>query len=126
MVPSFDTALIMFNQAITKLPDVPHTSLPSCSLRKDSTCAIHDYREILVAKRSDRMFAAVPKYTSITTNSFNPFELPSKYYGSKGSILSHFPVTGSKMVPGLQTGSLSIGTQPSPRTNSWCLRLGFG
>jgi hypothetical protein len=53
--------LIRFNQAIPKLPDVPHELAKLFSERIAG--ALHDYREILAARRSDRVFAAVPKYT---------------------------------------------------------------
>jgi hypothetical protein len=56
------TPLIRFNQAITKLPDVPHELGKLFSERIAG--ALHDYREILAARRTDRVFAAVPKYTS--------------------------------------------------------------
>ncbi len=56
------TPLIRFNQAITKLPDVPHDLAKLFSERIAG--ALHDYREILAAMRTDRVFAAVPKYTS--------------------------------------------------------------
>ncbi len=56
------TPLIRFNQAITKLPDVPHELAKLFSVRIAG--ALHDYREILAARRTDRVFAAVPKYTS--------------------------------------------------------------
>lgn len=56
------TPLIRFNQAITKLSEVPKELGQAFSDRvKD---ALQNYREILAAKRSDRTFAAVPKYTS--------------------------------------------------------------
>ncbi len=56
------TPFIRFNQAITKLPDVPHELAKLFSERIAG--ALHDYREILAARRTDRVFAAVPKYTS--------------------------------------------------------------
>lgn len=56
------TPLIRFNQAITKLPDVPPELAKLFSERIAG--ALHDYREILAARITDRVFAAVPKYTS--------------------------------------------------------------
>ena len=56
------TPLIRFNQAITKLAEVPKEL--ACVFSERISEALHNYREILAAKRSDRTYAAVPKYTS--------------------------------------------------------------
>ena len=56
------TPLIRFNQAIAKLSEVPKELATLFSERIGK--ALHNYREILASKRSDRAYAAVPKYTS--------------------------------------------------------------
>lgn len=56
------TPLIRFNQAITKLSEVPKELAQVFSERIGG--ALNNYRDILASRRSDKIYAAVPKYTS--------------------------------------------------------------
>lgn len=58
------TPLIRFNQAIAKLGEVPRALASIFSERIGG--ALHSYREILGSKRSDKIYASMPKYTSRT------------------------------------------------------------
>lgn len=56
------TPLIRFNQAITKLSEVPQKLSTLFSDRIGD--ALRNYKEVLSSPRSDKTYAAVPKYTS--------------------------------------------------------------
>jgi hypothetical protein len=59
---SLETALIKFNLATSKLSDVPK-ELADMFLERFPD-AIRNYLEVLTSPRSDKIYAAVPKYTS--------------------------------------------------------------
>jgi hypothetical protein len=56
------TPLIRFNQAVAKLKEIPEelAGIFRAQIRE----TLENYRDILASKRSDKIFASVPKYTS--------------------------------------------------------------
>jgi hypothetical protein len=56
------TPLIRFNQAVAKINDIPEELADIFRARIKDT--LEHYREILASKRTDMIFASVPKYTS--------------------------------------------------------------
>jgi hypothetical protein len=59
---SLETALIKFNLATSKLSEVPKELADLYQTRIGD--ALQDYKEILTSPRSDKIYAAIPKYTS--------------------------------------------------------------
>lgn len=60
---SLTTPTIFFNQALSKAKDIPALKV-SRELIKTTRASLAAYKEILEARRSDRYWVAVPKYTT--------------------------------------------------------------